>query len=136
MRAGTCLDSLPCGAWALRHFTLMSRKASIRLGGVGGGLAALQVRNQEWTGDNLGLRRNAETGTPVRVFRGTRTEDNETRYTYEGLYAVRAGRRVVSCRPAGCQAHLDGVCVCVCPVSHCKCLTVRQPCVAAFWYLT
>eukprot|EP00983_Pelagomonas_calceolata_P004392 142691-Pelagomonas_calceolata.AAC.7 len=42
----------------------------------------------------MGLKRNAQTGTPVRVFRGSRDSAGETQYTYEGLYAVKDARRV------------------------------------------
>jgi hypothetical protein len=54
------------------------------------------VEDQEWVRDNLGLKRNAQTGTPVRVFRGSRDSEGNTQYTYEGLYAVKDARRVVS----------------------------------------
>lgn len=59
-------------------------------------LTVSEVEDQEWVRDNLGLKRNAQTGTPVRVFRGSRDSNGDTRYTYEGLYAVKDAKRVVS----------------------------------------
>lgn len=46
-----------------------------------------QVRDQAFTGGNLALKRSHETGTPVRVFRGSKVT-GKLQYTYEGLYKV------------------------------------------------
>ena len=59
-------------------------------------LLHLQVQDQVWERDNLGLLQNCQTGTPVRVFRGSRDQAGETQYTYEGLYAVKEAKRIVS----------------------------------------
>ncbi|KAF5827502.1 PUA-like domain-containing protein [Dunaliella salina] len=78
--------------------------------GQGGQKNKQQVEDQEWVRDNLGLKQNAQTGTPVRVFRGSRDSAGETRYTYEGLYAVKEARRVKSKDgPLICQFLLDGL---------------------------
>lgn len=47
----------------------------------------VQVRDQTFTGGNLALKHSHETGTPVRVFRGSKVT-GRLQYTYEGLYKV------------------------------------------------
>lgn len=47
-----------------------------------------QVRDQEMTRGNLGLARNIDTGTPVRVIRSASTTGKGGPYRYDGLFAV------------------------------------------------
>lgn len=48
-----------------------------------------QVKDQEWTGGNLALRRNAELNTPLRVIRAKGGKGQERAYVYEGLHKVK-----------------------------------------------
>ena len=52
------------------------------------------MKDQAFSGGNLALRRNHETGTPVRVFRGSKA-DGKLKYTYEGLYNVAEAKLAV-----------------------------------------
>ena len=54
----------------------------------------MQVKDQAFSGGNLALRRSHETGTPVRVFRGSKA-DGKLKYTYEGLYNVAEAKLAV-----------------------------------------
>ncbi|KAL6761714.1 hypothetical protein V8C86DRAFT_808288 [Haematococcus lacustris] len=71
--------------------------------------SGLQVADQEWTKDNLALRNNHETGTPVRVIRGSKA-NKVLKYTYDGLYIVReAVLQVNSSGYKVCRFKLVGV---------------------------
>ena len=52
------------------------------------------MKDQAFSGGNLALRRSHETGTPVRVFRGSKA-DGKLKYTYEGLYNVAEAKLAV-----------------------------------------
>ncbi len=55
-----------------------------------------QERDQTWTKGNSALRRNFETGTPVRVFRGGVNADKSRFYVYDGLYMVLEAKQELS----------------------------------------
>ena len=57
----------------------------------------MKVKDQTATGGNLALKNNHATQTPVRVFRGSKT-DGKIQYTYEGLYRVVEVKLTVGCR--------------------------------------
>lgn len=55
-----------------------------------------QIRDQTLTKGNLGLQRNFETGTPVRVIRGVRegAREEKVAYVYEGAPVSGSGFRI------------------------------------------
>lgn len=77
--------------------------------GEGGMSGATQVTDQEFVKGNLALKRNYETGCPVRVIRG-KMEGGKRVYVYDGLYKVTAATRERSKDdPLVCKFTLEGV---------------------------